>query len=152
MHGEFALPVFVEAMLLLLFGVLGASLDTLVELFVPTTVLLLCFVMGLQNAIVTKISRAEIRTTHMTGVITDVGIELGRLLYWNHGLRRGGPVRADRDRLAVLATILALFLAGGIVGAFAFKAIGYAAVLPIVGLLIAISAVPLIADFRKLAH
>ena len=36
--------------------------------------------MGLQNAIMTKISKAEIRTTHMTGVVTDIGIELGRLL------------------------------------------------------------------------
>jgi uncharacterized membrane protein YoaK (UPF0700 family) len=151
MHGEFALPVFFEAALLLVFGVLGAHLNTLLELFVPTTVLLLCFIMGLQNAIVTKISRAEIRTTHMTGVITDVGIELGRLLYWNRGPRHGGPVRADHDRLVVLSTILALFLAGGVVGAFSFKAIGYAAVLPIVALLVAISVVPLAADLRKLA-
>jgi uncharacterized membrane protein YoaK (UPF0700 family) len=151
MHGEFALPVIFEAALLLAFGVLGANLNTLVELFVPTTVLLLCFIMGLQNAIVTKISRAEIRTTHMTGVITDLGIELGRLVYWNHGQRPAGPVRADRDRLVVLSTILALFFAGGIAGAVSFKAIGYAAVLPIVALLVAISAGPLVADLRKLA-
>jgi uncharacterized membrane protein YoaK (UPF0700 family) len=72
LQGEFALPVVFEAALLLVFGVVGANLNTLVELFVPTTVLLLCFIMGLQNAIVTKISRAEIRTTHMTGVITDL--------------------------------------------------------------------------------
>lgn len=64
MQGEFALPVIVEAVLLLVFGVLGANLNALVELVVPATVLLLCYVMGLQNAIVTKISRAEIRTTH----------------------------------------------------------------------------------------
>ena len=152
LHGEFALPVIFEAALLLVFGVLGANLNTLVELFVPTTVLLLCFIMGLQNAIITKISKAEIRTTHMTGVITDLGIELGRLVYWNHGPRQGGPVRADRDRLVVLSAILGLFLAGAIVGAWSFKAIGYAAVLPIVALLAAISAGPLIADFRKLAR
>jgi len=38
---------------------------------------LLCFIMGLQNAVITKISHAEIRTTHVTGLVTDVGIELG---------------------------------------------------------------------------
>lgn len=152
MQGEFALPVIVEAVLLAVFGVLGANLNTLVELFVPATVLLLCYVMGLQNAIVTKISRAEIRTTHMTGVITDLGIELGRLAYWNRGQRLGGPVRADRDRLIVLANILALFLAGGIVGAAGFKAIGYGAVLPIVALLFAISAAPLIEDLKKFSR
>jgi len=152
MHGEFALPVIFEAALLLVFGVLGANLNVLIDLFVPTTLLLLCYIMGLQNAIVTKISRAEIRTTHMTGVITDLGIELGRLVYWNHGQRHGGPVRADRDRLVILSTILALFLAGGVVGAWSFKAIGYAAALPIVALLVAISVVPLISDFRKLVR
>lgn len=149
MQGQFALPVVFEAALLLVFGLLGAHLDVLVELFVPTTVLLLCFIMGLQNAIVTKVSMAEIRTTHMTGVVTDLGIELGRLIYWNRGRRHGGPVRADRDRLAVLSCILGLFLTGGIVGAMAFKAVGYSAVLPIAVLLVAISALPLAADFNR---
>ena len=148
MQGAFALPLVCEAMLLLLFGLLGANLNVLIELFVPTTVLLLCFIMGLQNAIVTKISSAEIRTTHMTGVITDLGIELGRLVYWNQTRQGHEPVRADRDRLAILATILGLFLAGGVVGAFSFKAIGYAAVLPLVALLVAISAPPLILDIK----
>ena len=32
----------------------------------PVTVTLLCFIMGLQNATITKLSGAEIRTTHMT--------------------------------------------------------------------------------------
>jgi len=150
LHGEFALPVLVEAGLLLVFGLLGAYLNVLVALFVPTTVLVLCFIMGLQNAIVTKISRAEIRTTHMTGVITDLGIELGRWAYWNRSSGGGDPVRADRDRLAVLGTILGLFLAGGIAGAAAFKALGYAAVLPIAALLVAISTGPLWADARLL--
>ncbi|MFX1764116.1 YoaK family protein [Paraburkholderia sp. A1RI-2L] len=46
-------------------------------------VALLCYVMGVQNAMITKISRAERRTTHMTGIVTDLGIELGKGLYWN---------------------------------------------------------------------
>ena len=92
---------------------LRASLDTLMELFVPTTALVLCFIMRLLNAIATKISRAEIRTRQMTGVITDLGIKLGRLVYWNQGPRHREPVRADRDRLVTLATIPGLFLAPG---------------------------------------
>ncbi|MES2632669.1 MAG: YoaK family protein [Pseudomonadota bacterium] len=150
LHSEFSLPLIVEAVLLLVFGLLGANLNTLVELFVPTTVLLLCFIMGLQNAVITKISRAEIRTTHMTGVITDLGIELGRLVYWNKGSRAAGPVRADRERLVVLSTILGLFVVGAIIGAWSFKAIGYSAVLPIATLLVAISVMPLVRDFADL--
>jgi hypothetical protein len=41
-------------------------------------VVILCYIMGLQNAVITKISRAEIRTTHVTGLVTDIGIELGQ--------------------------------------------------------------------------
>ena len=40
---------------LLVFGVMGANLAAWTELMLPATVVLLCFVMGLQNAIVTKI-------------------------------------------------------------------------------------------------
>lgn len=82
-------------------------------------------------------------------MITDLGIELGRLAYWNRGQRPGGPVRADRDRLIVLTTLLALFIAGGVVGAASFKAVGYVAGLPIAAMLFAISALPLLADLKQ---
>ena len=41
------------------------------------------FVMGQQNALITKVSDATIRTTHVTGMVTDIGIELGTGLYRN---------------------------------------------------------------------
>lgn len=149
LHSEFAFPVLVEAGLLLVFGVLGANLDRLIELFAPTTVLLLCFIMGLQNAVITKLSQAEIRTTHMTGVITDVGIELGRLMYWNQFEHASlPPVRANRERLRVLLAILGLFFLGGLVGALAFKWVGYIAVLPFSALLLLLALPPLVADVK----
>jgi len=148
LHGEFALSLLLEALLLLLFGLLGANLDRLIEVFVPTTVLLLCFIMGLQNAIVTKISKAEIRTTHMTGVVTDLGIELGRLIYWNRTATANVEhfVKADRDKLKIHIAIFALFFTGGLAGAVAFKAVGFAATVPIAVLLMAIAAPPLLRD------
>jgi uncharacterized membrane protein YoaK (UPF0700 family) len=148
LEGEYALPLAVEAGLLLVFGVLGPNLDLLVALFVPTTVTLLCFIMGLQNAVVTKISRAEIRTTHMTGVVTDIGIELGRTLYFQRARDSAGLPGADPERLRVLGAILGLFLLGGVAGAAAFKSFGYLAVLPISALLLGISAAPLLDDLR----
>jgi uncharacterized membrane protein YoaK (UPF0700 family) len=149
LHSVYALPLLVEAGLLLLFGVAGASLKSFAHLLVPSTVLLLFFMMGLQNAIITKMSGAEIRTTHMTGIATDLGIELGKLFYWNGN---DSPldkryVRANRDRLAVHATILSLFLVGGIAGALAFKAVGYAATIPIALLLIVLALPSTLADF-----
>lgn len=152
MHGEFALSLMLEAILLLIFGLLGANLHLFSELFVPSTVLLLCFIMGLQNAIVTKISKAEIRTTHMTGVITDLGIELGRLFYWNNldSAKVQHFVKADRDKLAIHATILGLFLGGGVIGAMAFRAMGFSATVPVATPLIALSAPPMVKDFLAL--
>ncbi|MCP1572787.1 hypothetical protein J2S30_001166 [Herbaspirillum rubrisubalbicans] len=67
LHSEYAMPLMLEAMLLLCFGILGSNLENHRLLFVPVTVALLCFVMGLQNAMISKISRSEIRTTHVTG-------------------------------------------------------------------------------------
>ncbi len=150
MHGEFALSLMLEAVLLLLFGLLGANLELFVDVFLPSTVLLLCFIMGLQNAIVTKISHAEIRTTHMTGVITDLGLELGRLFYWNRSAagNRRHVVIANRDKLAIHAMILALFFVGGIAGALAFKRVGFSATVPIAALLMAMAAPPLWLDLR----
>jgi uncharacterized membrane protein YoaK (UPF0700 family) len=151
MHGEFALSLMLEAVLLLVFGLLGANLELFVDVFVPSTVLLLCFIMGLQNAIVTKISQAEIRTTHMTGVITDLGIELGRLAYWNHSHEANAHhyVLADRDRLKIHAAIVVLFFVGGLAGALAFKHVGYSATVPIAALLMAMAAPPLLRDLRS---
>jgi uncharacterized membrane protein YoaK (UPF0700 family) len=150
LHGEYALPLMLEAMLLLLFGLLGAHLELFVDVIVPSTVLLLCFLMGLQNAIVTKISKAEIRTTHMTGVITDLGIELGRLAYWNRAQEANALhfVKANRDKLAVHATIVALFFVGGLIGALAFKRLGFAATVPMAALLMTLAAPPLLLDVR----
>ena len=93
MHSEYAAPLLVEAALLLLFGLLGARLAEHATLFAPWTVMLLCLIMGLQNAIITKISHAEIRTTHVTGLVTDLGIELAS---WPTGTVRRRPAVARR--------------------------------------------------------
>ena len=132
-HSQFALPLLLEAALLLIFGLVGAHLNLYLPLTVPAIALLLCFVMGLQNAIVTKASRAEIRTTHMTGVITDMGIELGKLLYWNKSKEANklGLVEANRDKLITHVFIFGMFLFGGIIGALSFKKVGYASVVPL---------------------
>ncbi len=146
----YAMPLMLEAVLLLAFGFLGANLEAHRVLFVPATVALLCFVMGLQNAMITKISKAEIRTTHVTGLVTDMGIELGKLVYWNGPLagemRERSPVLADRGRLALLASLLAAFFCGALAGAVGFKHMGFIATVPLAIVLVALAAVPLLDD------
>lgn len=148
LHSEYALSLMLEALLLLAFGLLGANLNVLVEVFVPTTVLLLCFIMGLQNALMTKVSKAEIRTTHMTGVVTDMGIELGRLLYWNKSKHHPPEqnVRANRKKLFIHLSVFISFLLGGILGAVSFKHVGYFTTVPIALFLMLLAAPPLVKD------
>jgi len=150
LHSQFALCLLLEAALLLVFGLLGANLAKTSALLVPATAALLCFIMGLQNAMVTKISQAEVRTTHMTGVVTDLGIELGKLLYWNR-LRDDpdlGMVRANREKLRTHALLLCSFAGGGLGGALAFQWLSFAATLPIALLLAAMAAVPILDDLQ----
>ena len=147
MQSEFALPLLVEAFLLLCFGLLGGWLARIEGLFVPVTIVLLCFIMGLQNAVITKLSRAEIRTTHITGVVTDIGIEIGKLAYWNASAAPGRmPVAADRKRLLTLALLVSFFFAGGVVGALGFKHVGYLSTVPLALLLIVLAIVPAVDD------
>ena len=149
MHSEFAFPLLLEALLMLCFGLLGTQLSKIEGMFVPVTVMLLCFMMGLQNAVITKLSNAVIRTTHLTGIITDLGIEIGKLLYWNrHTLDVEPEVIADRDRLRVLTILILSFFGGGVFGALGFKYIGYGLTIPLALLLTLLAAVPAIDDFH----
>lgn len=71
LRGRYANVLVLEALLILLFGLLAEALSWRHRdlLFVGV----LCFTMGMQNAIITKISSAQIRTTHVTGMVTDIG-------------------------------------------------------------------------------
>lgn len=73
---------------------------------------------GLQNAMVSTYSGAIVRTTHLSGMFTDLGILLGHAL-------RGLPV--DGRRFLLCALIISAFLMGGVVGALLFARFSYAA-------------------------
>lgn len=75
---------------------------------------------GLQNAMATTYSGAVVRTTHLSGMFTDLGIGLGHLL-------RGMPLQTRRLTLSGL--IISGFLAGGILGAWGFRHLKYDALL-----------------------
>jgi uncharacterized membrane protein YoaK (UPF0700 family) len=71
---------------------------------------------GLQNAMITTYSGAVVRTTHVSGMFTDLGIFLG------HALR---GLSIDRRRLRLSFLIISAFLCGGIAGTLVFQWIGY---------------------------
>lgn len=151
LHSSYGLPLLVEAVALLVFGLFGAAIKLFALVFLPLTVLVLCFIMGLQNAVITKISKAEIRTTHVTGLVTDLGIELGRLLYINRsGL--GDKVFAHRDKLRIQSLLIASFFTGGVAGALGFKHLGYISALPLALVLLVLVARPVLEDVQQWLH
>lgn len=151
LRSEYAAPLLLEAVLLLCFGVLGTRMADLQGFFVPITVMMLSFLMGLQNALITKLSRSVIRTTHVTGIVTDIGIELGKLIYWNRGRTATDGthfVVADRARLQLHCALLLAFFSGGTLGAWGFSHIGYIATVPLACVLVLISFIPLFDDIQ----
>lgn len=151
LHSVYALPLFLEAALMLPFGLMGAlTLTWSTPFAVPLTVLLLAFIMGLQNAVASKTSGGSVRTTHMTGNITDLGMELGKMLYWNRGGRPDAPqVRHNRERIRMAGGLLAMFVLGGIVGALGFSYIGFVCVVPLAAILLALSVPPFLRDVSR---
>lgn len=66
---------------------------------------------GLQNALVTRFSGAVVRTTHVTGIFTDLGLMLGARL-------RGE--RFDTRKAFLFILIVSGFISGGTLGAVLF--------------------------------
>jgi uncharacterized membrane protein YoaK (UPF0700 family) len=73
---------------------------------------------GLQNAMASTYSGAVLRTTHVSGTLTDLGIFLG---HWLRGL----PIDVRRARL--LSALVVSFLAGAVAGTVLFQAWSYGA-------------------------
>lgn len=149
LRGRYANVLVLEALLVLLFGLLAEELAWRHRELVFVSVL--CFTMGMQNAIITKISDAQIRTTHVTGMVTDIGIELGKLAYV-HRTADLDPVVANVRRLAMLAMLVGLFFGGGVLGALGYLEFGFATLVPLALVLLLVAAAPLAADVRRHAR
>lgn len=147
LQSAYARPLLLEAALLLVFGLFGTGINFFAGLFVPLTVLVLCFIMGLQNAVITKISNSEIRTTHITGLVTDLGIELGKMLYINR-LHQATPVVANRNKLRLHAKLIGSFFVGGLLGAMGFKSLGFITTVPLSIVLLLLVWRPVLDDAR----
>ena len=75
---------------------------------------------GLQNALVTTYSGAVIRTTHVTGIFTDLGLMLGSRL-------RGEAF--DKRKAVLFLLIIMGFILGGVFGAYLFSVLTFNALL-----------------------
>lgn len=85
-RGRHATALLVEAITLAAVGYWSAKHPQANE---PTVLWGMSFAMGLQNALVTRVSGAVVRTTHMTGVVTDIGIQFVQMMAWVRDGARG---------------------------------------------------------------
>jgi uncharacterized membrane protein YoaK (UPF0700 family) len=110
----FILPTIIECLILISIGLMS----NIVAIKSPELIVsLLLFAMGLQNSFVTKISNAIVRTTHLTGLFTDLGIDLSQLFFPN--------LHPNREKLKanikLRIYIISFFFAGGLIGWFFYS-------------------------------
>lgn len=98
----------------------------------------LSFAMGLQNAMVTRSGHSVVRTTHLTGLVTDIGIEtagvISTTLRWVLGRWRGERKRplhqiVDLSPIFVQAGIVISFCGFGVVGVWLYERLAFASFL-----------------------
>lgn len=75
---------------------------------------------GLQNAMTSTYSGAIVRTTHLSGVFTDLGVSLG---LWFRGHK------SDMRKTLLHITLVCGFIAGGVIGTFCFNWIGFRSII-----------------------
>ncbi len=171
----YVVPMAIEAFALAAMGVLVAQRGVAIESGSPLTTgafaatqwslsAIACLAMGLQNATITSISGGVVRTTHLTGVLTDLGIELSRLVAPRGDMPTPPSPATDatRDRtslhrerlrrLALLASILGSFLFGAGIAAIAMPTLAAWTMLPPVALLLFVIGQDLVRPIVALEH
>jgi uncharacterized membrane protein YoaK (UPF0700 family) len=143
LHSQYAISLLLESLLIVIIVCLHQTFIHHV-LITPTVIALLCFLMGLQNALITKASTSIIRTTHVTGMATDFGIEIGKMLL----SRNKKGTEYNRQKAVLHFSIIMIFFIGGIMGALSLINFGSLGLLPVSLLLILISFPPLVKDYR----
>lgn len=101
------------------FGVFGDSIGLKQNY---ALLVLLCLASGLQNAAITSSSGRSVRTTHLTGLTTDLGLGLSRIFTFD--LKQGNlqaELRANFLRIGSIAS----FVLGSAVGSWVFLKLGY---------------------------
>ena len=112
----YAVPMTIEIIILSAVAVFGSS-SVLSNINGQVIACILLFAMGLQNSLVTKASHSVVRTTHLTGLFTDLGIELSQLFFYRKTIE---ALQLKKSIFLKLAIIGCFFL-GCIFGGFIFK-------------------------------
>ncbi len=113
----YIIPTFTESVILFLIAVFG---NFLIKSHSDLIALCLLFAMGMQNSLVTTISHSVIRTTHLTGLFTDMGIEFSQLFFYKDKEHKTRLIKSIKLRLSIILT----FFLGGVIGGISYKYFG----------------------------
>jgi uncharacterized membrane protein YoaK (UPF0700 family) len=108
------IPVILEIIILVMITLLGKFFAETHPISIACSLL---FAMGLQNALVTQISNSIVRTTHLTGLFTDLGIELAQLFF----IREERKLSTLQSSIKLRMMIILFFFLGCITGGILFK-------------------------------
>lgn len=113
----YVIPTIIESLILFVVAIFASQL---IHSHPDVLAFALLFAMGLQNSFVTTISNATVRTTHLTGLFTDLGIELSQLFFYREKEQKQKLFSSIKLRL----TIISFFFLGGIFGGTFYSKIG----------------------------
>jgi uncharacterized membrane protein YoaK (UPF0700 family) len=113
-------PMIIEIVILLFVAVYGDKFYAESALEREIIIGAIIFAMGLQNSMVSTISGGLIKSSHLTGLFTDLG---GDVSEWLH---TASPKRVIiRNRIYIRLTVLAFYFLGGLAGGYFFNAYGF---------------------------
>lgn len=135
----YIIPIIIESIILFSIAIFGQSL---VDKNPNLLAFSLLFAMGMQNSLVTTISNATVRTTHLTGLFTDLGIELSQLFFYTKNEQKVKLYSSIKLRL----TIISFFFLGGLLGGIFYTTLKLY-ILAIAGILLIIG---ITSDYIKL--
>ncbi len=117
---SYTLPIGLIIFFVLIVAALGGKYNSKIakEYFAGS----LLFSMGMQNAVVSLISGAVVRTTHLTGMFTDLGTDLSKAILGGTKLNRN-----YKRRIILRVAIILFFMIGGIIGCAMYSRYGFTA-------------------------
>ena len=108
-------PILLEMVVLFLIGLFGKQ-SNLLLLEGKIIAFAMLFAMGIQNSLVTKISQSTVRTTHLTGLFTDLGIELSQLFFY----KKTEEIKQLKTNIYLRISIITFFFLGCFLGGYIY--------------------------------
>lgn len=109
-------PITLEMIILIAIGLFGTNTN-LLSLEGKLTAFFMLLAMGIQNSLVTNISKSTVRTTHLTGLFTDLGIELSQLFFY----KKPDEVKKLKTSIFLRLSIITFFFIGCISGGIIYQ-------------------------------